>query len=258
MLVFAETKAYAHNSQNQSYHNKAIHNPLCLIKKMKYKLIYFLILLLFNSCFVVKHKKNVVNIEERGDKNGQMKLDGYYYRVFEREAFPYYKNEFGGFTENKSEPYQQKLIKPIILNSNGTIRTFNYQSGLQENLDFDFEYNCGLSDLNSTKSSIEHFECKLNNDKNKYDVWGKGVFKVGDSNILIQYYINWIGEYYLREQKGKILTDSTFILTEQYDYKLDTTYQINEFYKFKKFKNKPDSINFITKHPKRFGRKNKA
>ena len=222
------------------------------------KLIGILILLLFNSCFVVKHKKDVLNVNERGDLNNKMRLDGYYYREFEKKAFTYYKNEYGGYSENKSEPYQQKLIEPIILNSNGAVRTFSYMSGLQENLVFDFGQNCGLSDLNSTKSAIKHFECQLNNDKDRYEIWGKGVFKADDSNILIQYYVNWIGDYYLQEQKGNILTDSTFVLTERYDYKLDTTYQIKELYRFRKFKNKPDSTSFITKHPKRFGRKNKA
>ena len=217
-----------------------------------------MILILFNSCFVVNHKKNVLNKVERGDPNKQIKLNGYYYREFEKKAFPYYKNEYGGFSENKNEPYEQKLIEPIILNSNGTVRTFSSQSGLQENLVFDFELNCGLSDSNSTESAIEHFECKLNNDNDRFEVWGKGVFKVNKSKVLIQYYINWIGDYYLREKKGEILTDSTFILKEKYDYKLDTTYQINETYKFRKFENKPDSTNFITKHPKRFERKNKA
>ena len=83
---------------------------------------------------------------------------------------------------------------------------------MQENLGFDFELNCGLSDSNSIESAIEHFECKLNNDNDRFEVWGKGVFKVNKSKVLIQYYINWIGDYYLRKKKGEVLTDSTFIL----------------------------------------------
>ncbi len=227
------------------------------LKKMN-KLIYILILLIFNSCYVVKHKKNVLNLKERGVQNEQLKLDGYYYRIYEREAFPFFKNVYGGYSENKSEPYKQKVIEPIILNSNGTARTFNTSSGFRENLIFDFENHCDLTDSNSYNNAIKHFECELNHDSDKYEIWGKGVYKVTKSKILIQYYINWIGDYYLREKKGEILTDSTFILTERYDYKLDTTYQIDELYKFRTFKNKPDSTNFITKHPKRFGRKNKA
>ena len=222
---------------------------------MKKRLTYILTLILLNSCYVVKHKKNVLNEKERGDQTKRIKLGGYYYREFEEETFPFYRNENGGYSEKKSEPYQQKLILPIILNSNGTVRTFSEKSGLKENLAFKFKQNCGLSDTNSIESAIEHFECQLNNDNDRFEVWGKGVFKVNKSDIKIQYYINWIGDYYLREKRGKVLTDSTFILKEKYDYKLDTIYRINELYKFRGFKNKPDSTNFITKHPKRFGKK---
>ena len=215
---------------------------------------YILILLLFNSCYVVMHKKSVINIENRGDQNGKIKLDGFYYSEFEQDAFPYFKNDYGGYSEDKRNPYQQKAIEPIILNSNGTVRSFNNQSGFQENLVFDFKQNCGLEDKNTFENAIEHFECLLNNDNDRYDVWGKGVFSADKSKITIQYYINWIGDYYLREKRGEILNDSTFVLSERYDYKLDTIYEINELYRFKRFRNKPDSTNFITKHPKRFGK----
>ena len=78
-----------------------------LFDEMTKKVTYILILVLFNSCFVVNHKKDVLNKIERGDPNKEIKLNGYYYREFEQKAFPFYKNEYGGFSENKAEPYEQ-------------------------------------------------------------------------------------------------------------------------------------------------------
>jgi hypothetical protein len=222
---------------------------------MKKYLTYILILFLLNSCFVVYHKENVLNLNERGDKLQSLKMKGYYYLEFEKNTYPYFKNHYGGFSQDSSKPYHQKIIKPIILNKNGTVRTFSYQSGLQENLIFDYGQNCRLNDVNSIQSAKEHFECVLNNDNDKFTVWGKGVFRTDNSGVVIQYYINWIGDYYLQEKKGQILNDSTFVLTELFDYKLNKSDTINELYKFQRFDNKPDSTNFITKHPKKFRKK---
>lgn len=222
---------------------------------MRSKIVFSLVVLFFNSCFVINYKKYVLNVNERGDKYNLIKTEGYYFREIEKEAFPYYQNEFGWVSEDESAPYLQKCIEPLILNKNGTVRTFNEQAGFQENLVFNFNRNCGLIDSNSTESAKQHFECQLKNDEDKYSIWGKGVFKIDSSGILIQYYINWIGNYYLQEKSGKILNDSSFILVKRFDYYLNKADTINELYQFQKFDKKPDSTNFITEHPKRFGRK---
>lgn len=219
------------------------------------KLSYFLILIFFNSCFVVHHKRSVLNENERGDNLNVLRIDGYYFRELEKEAYPYYKNEYGGISESKSEPYQQKLIEPLILNKNGSVRIFSETSGSQDDLWFDYSENCLLLDFNSIESAKQHFECLLNNDDDRYSIWGKGVFGVDSTRILIQYYVNWRGDYYLQEKSGEILNETSFILTERFDYKLDKRDMINELYLFQKFNKKPDSSSFITEHPRRFGSK---
>ncbi len=226
-----------------------------LQKKMKKIILYLLILPFLNSCYVVNHKKNVINLNDSGDKLHPINTNGYYYQEKEKMAYPYFKNHYGGFSQDSTRQYQQKVIVPLILNKNGTVRTFGYSNGFQENRVFDYATECGLLDINTFENAKKHFECDIVNDENRLMIWGKGVFKTEDSKILVQYYVNWIGNYYLIEKKGKILNDSTFILTESFDYKLNEKNSINELYKFEYYKNKPDSTSLITKHPKRFGRK---
>lgn len=222
---------------------------------MNKNILYTLILFIFYSCYVVNHKKNVINLSDSGDKLHPINTNGYYYQEKEKLAYPYFKNHYGGFSQDSTQPYQQKIIIPLILNKNGTVRTFGYSNGFQENRVFNYTSECNLLDINTFKSAQEHFECEIANDENRFPIWGKGVFKTENSKIIVQYYINWIGNYYLREKKGKILNDSTFVLTESFDYKLNQRDSINELYKFKYYINKPDSTSLITKHPKRFGKK---
>lgn len=224
---------------------------------MRNKTLYLLIAVLISSCFTINHKKHVLNVDERGDKLSLIKMEGYYFREVDKQAYPYYSNEYGGKSEDETAPYQQKCIEPLILNKNGTVRVFDEQSGFQENLVFDFNQHCGLVDSNSFQSAKMHFECQLTNDVDRYSIWGKGVYSIDSSAILIQYYVNWRGNYYLQEKRGKILNDSSFILVNKFDYYLDKLDTISEVYHFQNYSLKPDSNNFITENPKKFGKKRK-
>ena len=210
--------------------------------------LYLFVLLILTSCMVIMHKKYVINLDKIGDKLRAIKTDGYYYEERERKAFPYYKNSYGGFSQDSTKPYLQKQIRPLTLHKDGSLLTFGFSTGFQENYMFDYSANCGLFDQNSLDNAKKHFECDIRYYKDRYLIWGKGVFKTEKNEIIIQYYINWIGTYYLLEKKGEILNDSTFVLKKLFDFKLNESKDINELYKFQHFDIKPDSTNYIIKH----------
>ncbi|OQP54534.1 hypothetical protein A4H97_21425 [Niastella yeongjuensis] len=205
---------------------------------------------------VVNHKRHVINLDKVGDKLRPICTAGYYYQEREEIAFPYVKNHFGGYTEDSTKPYLQKQIRPLTLHKDGTLLTFGISTGFQENHAFDYAATCELQDSNSIDNAKKHIECDIRHYKNRYPIWGKGVFKTEENEIVIQYYVNWIGEYYLVEKKGKVLSDTAFVLTKSFDYKLNEAKDIYELYKFQQFDIKPDSTNYILKHKRKF--KNKA
>jgi hypothetical protein len=222
---------------------------------MKFKL-SILALLILTSCMEINHKKYVINLDKVGDKLRPIRTDGYYYQEREEMTFPYYKNSYGGFSKDSTKPYLQKQIRPLTLHKDGTLLTFGFSTGFQENYVFDYSANCGLTDHNSIGNAKKHFECDIRHYKDRFPIWGKGVFKTENNEIIIQYYINWIGAYYLVEKKGVILNDTTFVLKKLFDYKLNESKDINELYKFQYFDIKPDSTNYIIEHKRKF--KNKA
>lgn len=204
---------------------------------------------------VVKHKKYVINLDKVGDSLRPIRTDGYYYQEREEMTFLYYKNSYGGFSQDTTKPYLQKQIIPLVLYKDGSLLTFGTSTGFRESYAFDYTLNCGLFDFNSTDNAKKHFECDLRYYKNKYPIWGKGVFKTEKDEIIIQYYVNWLGDYYLVEKKGEILSDTSFVLTKRFDFKLNKGKDINEVYRFEQFDNKPDSTNYIMKHRRKFKNK---
>jgi hypothetical protein len=205
---------------------------------------------------VVNHKKYVINLDKVGDKLRPIRTEGYYYQEREEMAYPYFKNSNGGYSQDSTKPYLQKQIRPLTFYKDGSLLTFGISTGFQEKYVFDYSVNCGLLDFNSIENAKKHFECDIKHYIDRYPIWGKGVFKTEKSEIIVQYYVNWIGAYYLVEKKGEILNDSSFVLTKLYDYKLNEGKDINEQYKFQEFSIKPDSTNYIMKHRRKF--KNKA
>lgn len=207
------------------------------------------------SCLTVNHKKYVINLDKVGDKLRPIQRDGYYYQEKEEMTFLYYKNSYNGFSQDSTKPYLQKQIRPLTLHKDGTLLTFGISTGFQENYVFDYSAKCGLIDFNSIENAKKHFECDIRHYKDRYPIWGKGVFKIERNEIIIQYYVNWIGAYYLVEKKGEVLSDTSFVLTKLFDYKLNEGKDINELYKFQQFNIKPDSANYIMKCRRKFKNK---
>jgi len=216
----------------------------------------FCFVVALSSCLRIAHKKHVINPYKIGDKLRPIRTDGYYYNETESKSFPYYRNATRGFSQDSTKPYLQKQIRVLSLCKDGSLFKFGLLNGFQENWAFDFHERCGLDDFNSVESAKRHFECYMKDQRKVHPIWDKGVFKTENDSIVVQYYVNSQAEYFLVEKRGRILNDSSFILTVSHDYYLKETEHINQLYKFQHFDVKPDSTNYITRHKKRFKNKN--
>lgn len=104
---------------------------------MKFKLSIFTLLIL-TSGMVINHMKYVINLDKVGDKLRPIRTDGYYYQERDKKTFPYYKNSYGGFSQDSTKPYLQKQIRPLTFYKDGSLLTFGFSTGFQENYMFDY------------------------------------------------------------------------------------------------------------------------
>jgi hypothetical protein len=215
---------------------------------------------MYSSCITIYNKNKVIDLNEIGDRQNKLRKNGYYYRTSEIETFPYYKNTYGGFSQDTTKPYRQIRILPVSLYANGSTIKHGSYSGLTENAAFDFGIKCKLQDNNSLESAFAHFECyaqnlppkKLNFINKKAEIWDQGIFQVSNDEIKIQIFYNSMGNYYLYEETGKIINDSTFTLSRAKDFETGEEISINETYKFRRMDNFPDIPNYIIKHKSKF------
>ncbi len=198
-------------------------------------------------------------LDSIGVPNAQLKLNGYYYQEKSEEAYTYYRNSYGGYSQDSSKAFLQTRILPITLFKNGSVNKHGSFSGMQDNLGFEFSQ-CNLTDNNTLSSAFKHFECYLTNPPKsrasfitkKAQIWGQGVFKIDGNTIVIQTFYNVMGNYNLFEERGTIVNDSVFKLTTARDYRTDQTKSIKKTYRFKAYKNMPNIESYILSHPTKF------
>lgn len=220
----------------------------------------FLAVLLCASCAVIYNKEQILDVNSIGIHNSSLRLDGYYYQELEVETYPYYRNQYNGYSQDSTKEFTQVRIVPRVLFPDGNAHSFGAFSGFQENSGFNFEYKCALFDNNTLESALDHFECYLNNLPEKYynfmtkksKIWGQGVFKTTGNEIVIQIFYNHMGDYYLYEERGDILNDSTFVLTTATDFHDGKSYAINKKYFFKQTDTLPVIESYINNHKKKF------
>lgn len=214
---------------------------------------------LFCSCVTINNKNYLLPISELGLNQEKLQIDGYFYQVIESKAYPYYKNDYGGYSQDTSKGYQQTRIIPLILNANGTAYALGYFSGMQNNSTFNFEV-CGLFDNNSLVGAQTHFECYIQNQtKSKFnfmnkksEIWNQGVYTIQDKKIVLQIFYNVWGDYFLYEKHGQVNEDGSIAFNYAKDYQNNTEHVINEKYFFRECLNMPEIESYILNNEAKF------
>jgi len=202
-----------------------------------------------------------MDINEATINNSKFKLNGYYYHVNEIESYPYYKNQYGGYSQDSTKSYTKILIKPLMLYGDGSAYLPDHFSGMQDNLVFNFA-NCGLVNNNNIIGAQTHFECYvLNRPEKQYnfmnrkgEIWNQGLFKVDGNTIKLQIFYNVWGNYYLYEKTGHILADGSIKFIHAKDYQNNVEFDLEERYYFKEFMIEPKVESYIMKNKHEFNK----
>jgi hypothetical protein len=116
---------------------------------------------------------------------------------------------------------------------------FLYQNGVI----FSWTFISSMDTLNYENQ----FSDKMLIEKIKWWKYSWGVYQIINNEILIERWYPGERPYDVFLTKGKILNDTTFILTEFSEPDGSKKETINETYRFKKFSPKPDSTNMFIK-----------
>ena len=86
----------------------------------------------------------------------------------------------------------------------------------------------------------------------KAEILDQGVFKVQNKEIVIQYYYVSMDAYQLAEERGRVLNDSIFVITQTIDHETGKVQAANDVYQFKRWEQLPKMDSYILKNPKKF------
>jgi hypothetical protein len=219
------------------------------------------------SCTPRIFNRNDLIINEKTDssKTKSFRIDGYYYH--KTESLDFLKEipkQGGGVKKLADSEFKRKEIEALILYSNGYLYCSDNLL-ISTEIEVNRSTESDLERLNHYDSVLIQFEHDLKNNhfasrpKNgrKSDIWNWGVYKVDNDSILIQYYRNELGDYYLIEQTGVIQNDSTLTILSEREYKSPNSkgyyMTLEKIYKFKHLDSKPDSTNYIMMNEDKFG-----
>ena len=182
------------------------------MNKYPFKIFSFLIVL----CFIlgcspkIYDKSKLTLTSEKFNKNQiQFRTDGYYYmeKVYE-------------LGDNKSLEMQHGQSKtcafsPIIFYNDGYVRKCEFIFGVRPfETEEDKKQSINQSLLELEKEIEQNtFHTQLEN-----SIWDWGIYNQTKSEILIQYYYNFYGNYRLINYSGEVLNDTTIIFREKSGY----------------------------------------
>lgn len=213
--------------------------------------------LLLMGCSSLPYKKAILvpKTSYRVNQN-IIRTNGYYYAEKTKDDFCRMIPYAYGMTGDKNSKYLQKYISAFVLYSDGyAYHTGSlHVSGIDKS-SFDF---CNELDQNNTfdraqekfESYISHSYYRRN--ESKFD---RGVFELSKDTLRIQIYQSGAPTLLLMEYEGTILSDTAFHLHNRKLHGESKKFQnekLNEIYRYKEYKTKPDSTSYIRDHRSKF------
>jgi hypothetical protein len=216
----------------------------------KIKFLILNVALILTSCGIFKthDKDKLINFENNDIATGAIQLDGYYYIEFEREAQ----------THDNVTDEKVKCIDVFYIYEDGYLIYISRIDGVTK-------YICAGKETfeNSFKEAHRTVELMVSahNNSNKkrmcridpLDVHHKGLVKIDRDNIKIQFYQlehqipgkDSFNSAYLYELNGTVISDSSFTIQSETEFRNNKTTAKTVTYKFKKTENKPNLINYF-------------
>lgn len=194
-----------------------------MVKFLKYILFIFIIQLY--SCVPMIHNKSRLTIK-KSLRITEIKTDGYYFAL------------------DSSQEKDDKFVDARILFEDGYFRDIGRISSK-----YTSEYftkRCSVNPTNTYQSSKSNLECMLDNYEYFFKVktnflnrnaqiWNWGRFEIIHGEITIQYFYNYLGDYYLVEEKGSIISSNSFRIKSIFDNKTKKLTNVDVTYLFEPY-----------------------
>ncbi len=220
----------------------------------------FLIALNLCSCIaVVHHKEKLIDVESIDTNKNILKTEGFYYHEYEYDN----QNHFVKMKDAEGNYYNNiKYIKTFILNKDGLVIKGGEFNGVSD-------YFCTESNLpkkNTYINAIKKYKSILSfmNENNstkpprtcrilENDIDGKGLFKIENGNITIQYYKaeskiedkDSSNSYYLYELRGEVISSESFKINQIINHRKSSNEDVNMVFIFEEDKNIPKISNYF-------------
>lgn len=213
-----------------------------------------------NSCGIYKthHKNKLIDFKNNQIPKNTLKLNGYYFAELERDVI----KGFDKFDGTKIKYLTAFFIYEdgFMVNIRGIEGITTYSCAEKESYENTYEsaHKTIESMLDFQNSEIKRTKrmCgfKPNNIENK------GLVKVNDNNIKIQFYSiemqnpnkDSFNSAYLYELNGTIKSDTSFVIASETQFRTNKTTIENTLFQFKQTKQKPNIENYFNKNENRF------
>ncbi len=208
------------------------------------------------SCAIIYNKKEMYLTDEPFYSDSiSFRIDGFYYTVRD-----FAEGERNFYIDGRSVVSKSCAITPIIFFNDGTARVCWLSYGLKP-------YSTEEEKKQNIQLTLQDFESSMVSGNyhgkpiNKPWDWGFYKQKDGDS-LVIQSYLNALGDYELLDWLGRVENDTTVFLHYwlNNNHPLDSKYskkELNMLFHFKEFHHKPDSTNYILENIEKFGKRRK-
>jgi hypothetical protein len=216
--------------------------------------------LTINSCGIFKthHKNKLIDFENNKIPSQSLKLNGYYFAELERDAIKGY---------DKVEGIKIKYLSVFFINQDGFVISIAGIDGLTT-------YSCAKKESyeNTYESAHRTIEIMLDSQNSEIKrtkrmcgfnpnyIGNKGLVKVNNDNIKIQFYIIEMqnpkkysfNSAYLYEINGVIKSDSSFVINSETEFRTNKTTTENTLFQFRQTEHKPNVENYFKKNKNRF------
>ncbi len=208
------------------------------------------------SCAIVYNKREMYLADEPFYSDSvSFRIDGFYYTV---QDFAEGERDFNYLAKRIQS--RSCAITPIIFFKDGSARVCWLNYGLKE-------YSNESEKKENIRIALLDFEKSLLGGKYHgqpiHKPWDWGFYKQSDGDsLVIQTYLNALGDYVLLDWLGKVENDTTLILhywinNNQPSDSKHRKNQLNQVYHFREFHHKPDSTNYILENIEKFGKRRK-
>ncbi len=220
--------------------------------------LYFIVIIFALSCGIPY--KNHIELPSKDFKLNPktIKSNGFYYR--EKTTINYCKSEkyASGMRVVKSSEFEEKNIEVLVFYTSGQIYHSGglMISGINRNDENYFDYCNLVKSENTFIKAIEKYKYLVTNKflDSRNGIFEKGVYNISQNKIKIQIYNSGSEVLQLFEYTGKILNDTTIMITKKTHINNNRTENVNQIYRFVEFGIKPDSSSYILENKSKFGK----